>query len=136
MLKPNATRMELYKRKNEGKSNPKTQNTTQILQTKAKSRKFKKEKKIRSHSNYNTKSALNVASLDLNQTLVEDNYMQQDDVSGMIEMKNEQERIVNNINNMNGGNNSLSLVFSSPIQSFRSVLGFGNIFSWNKSIDI
>ncbi|CAB5187652.1 hypothetical protein RhiirA5_419170 [Rhizophagus irregularis] len=136
MLKPNATRMELYKRKNEGKSNPKTQNTTQILQTKAKSRKVKKEKKIRSHSNYNTKSALNVASLDLNQTLVEDNYMQQDDVSGMIEMKNEQERIVNNINNMNGGNNSLSLVFSSPIQSFRSVLGFGNIFSWNKSIDI
>lgn len=127
MLNPNATRMELYKRKNEGKSKPKTQNTT-------KPRKIKKEKKIRSHSNCNTKSALNVASLDLNQTLVEDNYMQQDDVSGMIEMKNEQERIVNN---MNSGNNSLSLVFSSPIQSFRSVLGFGNIFSWNKkSIDI
>ncbi|GBB91376.1 hypothetical protein RclHR1_18610002 [Rhizophagus clarus] len=84
LLKPNVTRMELYKRKNE----------------------------------------------DLNQTLVEDNYMQRDDVSGM---KNERERI---INNMNGGNNSLLLVFSSPIQSFRSVLGFGNIFSWNKrSID-
>jgi hypothetical protein len=133
MLEPNVTRMELYKRKNEGKSNPKTQNTTRILQRKVESGKIKKEKKIWSHSNYNTKCALNVVPLDLNQTLVEDNYMQQDDVSGMIEMKNEQERI---LNNMNGGNNSLSLVFSSPIQSFRSVLGFGNIFSWNKrSID-
>src|SRR5438034_599756 len=133
MLKPN----EFHKRKNEGKSKPKTQNTTQILQRKVESGKIKKEKKIRNRSNCNTKCVLNVSPLDLSQTLVEDNYMQisqqQDDDSGMIEMKNEQERIVNN---MNGSNNSISLVFSSPLQSFRSVLGFGNIFSWNKrSID-
>jgi hypothetical protein len=123
--------MEPYKRKNESKSKPITQNTTQILQRKVEPGKIKKEKKIRNRSN-NTKCALNVAS-DFSKTLAEDNYMQisqqQDDVSGMIEMKNDQDRIVNN---MNSGNNSLSLVFSSPLQSFRSVLGFGNIFSWNK----
>ena len=131
MSRPSLTRMELYK--NEGKSKHITQNNTQILQRKVESEKIKK---IR---NCSTMCALNVALSDsVTQTLVEDNYMQisqqQDDVSGMIEMKNEQERIVNN---MNGGNNSLSSVFSSPLQSFRTVLGFGNIFSWSKrGIDI
>src|SRR3954462_7830904 len=99
MPKPDLTRMELYKRKNEGKSKHITQNTTQILQRKVESGKIKKERKIRNRSNCNTMCALNVALSDsVTQTLVEDNYMQisqqQDDVSGMIEMKNEQERIV------------------------------------------
>jgi hypothetical protein len=123
MSKPDLTGMELYKRKNEGKSKHITQSTTQILQRNVESG------KIRKIRNRNTKCALNIA---LSDSLVEDNYMQinqqQDDVSSMIEMKNDQERIVNNIN----GSNSLSSVFSSPLQSFRSVLGFGNIFSWSK----
>ncbi len=134
MPKHNLTRVELYKRKNEIKSEtrakPIIQTTTQILQRKVESGKIKKERKIRNHSNCNAICALTVAPSDsVTQTIVEDNYMQQQsDVSGMIEMKDEQE-IVNNINN---GNNSLTSVFSSPLQSFRSVLGFGNIFSWSK----
>ncbi|CAI2165406.1 16011_t:CDS:2 [Funneliformis geosporum] len=131
----NLTRMEYYKSKNECifeikekpiiQSADQIQSTDQILQRNVESEKFN-EKKIRNRLICNTNCA---PSDSVTQAICEDNYMQQqNDVSAIIEIKDEQ--VI--VNNIHSGNNSLSSVFSSPLQSFRSVLGFGNIFSWSK----
>ncbi|CAG8506204.1 3219_t:CDS:2 [Funneliformis caledonium] len=117
------TRMEHFKSKNECKSEIRTkpiiqsadqlQSTDQILQRNVESENFN-DKRIRNRSNCNTKCA---PSDSVTQAIFEDNYMQHP----MIKLKDDQV-IVNNIHD---GNNSISSVFSSPLQSFRSVLGFG-----------